>query len=410
MIAAPHDPDADVCIAGAGPVGSFLACLLGAAGVRTRVAERRTAPPARSMAIGIMPPTLRRFAALGLASPLVAAGCGVERAVVHDGRRALGDLGFASLPPPYPFVLALPQGELVRTLWARMDAVATFAPGTAVEGFAADADGVEVRLRSAREPAGRALRCRFLVLCDGVHGRLSAELGLDTPPRPYRPTFVMGDAKDGTGWGAEAHLFFTPEGSIESFPLPDGLRRWVALTRSGDPADTAEALCARVSRLAGVPLRTEDLVDASRFTPAYRLARSFAAGRVALCGDAAHTMSPIGGQGMNTGLMDAWHLAGTLVRLVRTGDDPAGPLRRYGQVRRRAFRRAARRAAIGMWVGTRTGTAVSAVRARVVRGLLQRRAMQPRLARFFSMTSIPAGRDAALDEMARLNPTRSAAP
>ena len=74
-----------------------------------------------------------------------------------------------------------------------------------------------------------------------------------------------------------------------------------------------------------------------------------------LAGDAAHVMSPIGGQGMNTGFADAEHLSDVLARILRRGVPPERLLPAYTQFRRRAFRTAAARAASGMWLGTRTG-------------------------------------------------------
>jgi len=401
--------DADVVIAGAGPVGALLALRLGAAGARVRIAERRAAPPARSMAIGVMPPSLRRFAALGLDAELVRAGVRVRRAVVHDARGPLGALDFSSLPPPHDFVLSLPQGRLVATLWRRLAAMpnVVWEPETAVADFHPEADGVAVRLQPLRG-APREARGRFLAICDGARGALRERLGPQPPARRYGPRFTMGDAPDATGWGDTAHLFFTPAGSLESFPLPDGRRRWVALRRpdEDEDADDAATLDAAILRIAGLRARAGGWIETSRFAPERRRSPRFAQGRVALCGDAAHTMSPIGGQGMNTGLGDADRLADALLAALRSGDDPSAALRAYERDRRAAFRRAAARAARGMWLGTRTGRAASALRSLFVRALLRPTALQPRLARYFSMWSLP---DAAALRRGNPLPTEAAA-
>ncbi len=391
----------EVVVVGAGPVGSFLACLLGAAGVRVRIVEQRDHAPVRSMAIGIMPPTLFRFDALGLSDALVAAGRPVRRAVVHDAARLLGRLEFAALPGPYPFVLTLPQRRLVRTLWQRLRETERghFETGVRATAIAQDADGVTVQMASAAGSASRqSVRGRFLVLCDGARGSLPARMGMDRPGRRYAPSFVMGDAPDRTGWESDARLFFTPAGSVESFPLPDGRRRWVALAEAAGEADDAIELVRRVRAIAGVQLSPAAVLDPSRFTPEYRLARRFRVGRAALCGDAAHVMSPIGGQGMNVGLGDAWHLAAVLTALLRGNGRLAPCFLSYEHSRRRAFRHASRRAAIGMWVGTRTGRVASRVRSVAIRhGLLRPVPIRNRLALFFSMWTIPDGSDPALE-------------
>ena len=390
----------DVVIVGAGPVGSFLACLLGALGVRVLILERRDQALDRSMAIGIMPPTLSRFAALGLTRELVAAGCPVREAVVHDATRPLGRLDFSTLPEPYPFLLSLPQRHLVRTLWQRMRATESvrFETGVRATTIVQDAADVAVHLESGTDASSRqTVRGRFLALCDGARGPLRAQLGVDRPARRYAPSFVMGDAADDTGWGHVAHIFFTPSGSVESFPLPAGRRRWVALADPADASDDAVHLARRVGRIAGLRLPADAIRESSRFTPEYRLVRRYRVGRVALCGDAAHIMSPIGGQGMNVGLGDAWRLAAVLAALVREDGRPEPLFAQYERRRRRAFRRASHRAAAGMWLGTRTGSAASRLRAAVIRhGLLRPAPVRQRLALSFSMWTIPEGDDPVL--------------
>lgn len=380
----------EVCVVGAGPVGSFLALRLGAAGLRTHLIERRAQPPARSMAIGVMPPTLRRMAALGLDAELSLAGIRVRRAVAHDERQVLGFLDFSSLPPPHNYVLSLPQGALVSALWRRLrgEPSVVFETDCTVEDIALDRWGAAVR-KIASDGTARLLRCQFLALCDGARGRLRTRLGPDSFARPYGPRFVMGDAPDAADWGDEAHLFFTPFGSLESFPLPDGRRRWVALMRPGDPEAPAAALDERIRRLTGAPGRAGDWIETSRFAPERRLAPRYFHGRAILCGDAAHVMSPIGGQGMNTGLGDAARLAEALIAILRAGADAETELRRYQRERRRVFLRAAARAARGMWLGTRTGRGASALRSALIRFLLGAPARQSSLARYFSMWSLP---------------------
>ncbi len=139
MMCEPRQDDgaAEVGVAGAGPVGVFLAARLAGMGIRTLVMERRIAPPEQSMAIGLMPPSLRRFEAIALADALIAAGCPVRRAIVHDGCDDLGQLDFSGLPQPFNFILSLPQSRLLRLLWTYLEtsASAQFLRGTELGGF-----------------------------------------------------------------------------------------------------------------------------------------------------------------------------------------------------------------------------------------------------------------------------------
>jgi len=389
-------PDAEVLIAGAGPVGLFLAALLGARGVRCLLVERRAQRPQHSRAIGVMPPTLAMFRAVGVADTVTAAGCRVHSAVVHDARQVLGTLAFNALPGPFPFVLAIPQNELMGILEAAVAATPSvaFHRSTELVALAQDDEGVTAELRGSGA-ATRTVRARFLAACDGAGGDLRAWLEVDAPVRPYAPSFLMGDYADRTGWGDAAHLFFTPGGSVESFPLPQQGRRWVVLADPCAAGRDAAELRRRVRALSGVDLPEGDQRWHSAFTPEYRLNRRYVRGRVACCGDSAHVMSPIGGQGMNTGFADAWHLARALDRTVHGGQPHAPLLARYEACRRLAFHRAARRAAGGMWIGTRTGRLPSALRSRFIRYLLFGTPLRHRLAPFFAMLTIPGSRDAA---------------
>jgi hypothetical protein len=114
-------------------------------------------------------------------------------------------------------------------------------------------------------------------------------------------------------------------------------------------------------------------------------------GALSLCGDAAHVMSPIGGQGMNIGFADAWHLAAVMRRLFQTHEPHASLFARYETDRRRACRIAANRAGRGMWLGTRTGRIPSACAPCVIRHALLRFPLSRHLPRYFAMLTIPNG-------------------
>ncbi|HAK96812.1 MAG TPA: hypothetical protein DCM87_17930 [Planctomycetes bacterium] len=391
--AAPRGVDADVLVVGAGPVGLFLSGLLGRAGLRTVLIERRQSSAPPSMAIGIMPPSLMMFEAIGAAAPVVAAGCAVATAVVHDHAGELGRVDFTALPPPFAFILAVSQGELMRILRARACSFPSVCvlDGREAVGVRQDSSSVVLQVRDVRDDTRTELTAPFVAACDGCHSTLRRLLGGVHDGKRYRVSFVMGDFPDTTAWAHDAHLFFTPRGSVESFPLPGHRRRWIALA-DGPAADTP-ALVERVRTISGVELDAGAELWHSSFTPERRLARTFSSGRVVLCGDAAHVMSPIGGQGMNTGFGDAWQLAAIMRRLSASHEHHAPLFARYETDRRRAFRIAANRAARGMWLGTRKGRIGSTVRAFVIRRVLLRPPFVLRLPPYFAMLTIPRGRD-----------------
>jgi len=383
--------DCDVLIVGAGPVGLLLANLLGKAGIRTLIVERRTAPPDQSMAIGITPPSLEILGKLGLDDEFIQRGVCINTAHVTEDGRHLGHVDFSRIRAAHRFILSLPQAQTVALLWRNLSRFDNVQLWTGLECAALEqhADQVEVRLRDAGTGLTRVVRSRYVVGGDGNRSRVRELAGIAVQTKTYRPRFLMADFADETGLGEEAHLFFTARGSVESFPLPGGRRRWIVMVTQREVADPEQYLIDQVRRLTGYDLADAPRYSQNAFQPRRLLARRFAAGRVVLCGDAAHVMSPIGGQGMNTGFADAELLATVLERVLQNPAAAAAEFAMYETARRRAFVVAAGRAARGMWLGTRRGAVLSALRAMFIRDYLFRGAVRDRVAAYFAMLTIP---------------------
>jgi 2-polyprenyl-6-methoxyphenol hydroxylase-like FAD-dependent oxidoreductase len=197
----------------------------------------------------------------------------------------------------------------------------------------------------------------------------------------------MGDFPDETTFGAAAAVYLGRGGLVESFPLPAGTRRWVA--RCGDDRDPDLAsLLARVEARTGTRLEAARAVRPSAFRAERFQARELARGRVALAGDAAHVVSPIGGQGMNLGWLGARSLSRTIASALRRGGDPSPALAADAASRARLARAAGRRAELNMWLGRPAPE--SARRDRLVRGLL-RRPLGDVIARVFTMRGLALG-------------------
>jgi len=379
--------DAPVLVVGAGPVGLALANLLGLDDVPCVLIDKHVAPPAQSRAIGLTPPTLRAFRRIGVAERVLRAGVRVATARVFDDAGEVGALRFDGLPGEFPFILTLPQFDTVRILrdaLGRRESV-TFLPGAELTGLTQTAGRVVARI-AGDGTAAESIAAAWMVGCDGRYSTRRDAAGFAWTHKLYPPSFVMADYADPTDWGAEARLFFSRHGSLEAFPLPRQRRRWVALLPPGGTGDPGGFLAAQIERLAHVAVRGGPVEGPSTFRPERLLARTFVRGRVLLAGDAAHVMSPIGGQGMNTGMGDADRLV-TLLAGLQHGELSPGVLSAYTRERRRAFRIACRRNAVGMWLGTRTGRRVSAVRGTLLRRTLTRPAAARRLACHFAMVT-----------------------
>lgn len=391
--------ECDVVVVGGGPVGLFLATLLAQQGVDVVVLERRTGPSAHSRAIGLHPPGLVALRRLGLDEEILAQGIPVERGVARSRGHQLGELAFDRVRPDFPFVLALPQHRTEAVLVRRLEELA---PGALRRGWEVrdvrEADGT-VDVAAAPSPApgpdsaagpgeSAVWRARVLVAADGARSVVRARSGIGTGLKPYPDTFLMGDFADTTEDGNTAAIYLEPGGVVESFPLPGGMRRWVAHTGSVPAASRAEDLASIVGDRTGEVLDPGSRTMTSAFTVRRQLALRLLTGRQVLVGDAAHEFSPIGGQGITLGWLDALALAPLLEDLV--ADDPGCPLpaissfQDFQRVRLRSARRAARVAELNMAMGRPASDVAGRARGIAVRGVLRTPLRHP-LARAFTM-------------------------
>lgn len=383
----------DVLIVGAGPVGLLLGNLLGELGKSVLILERRLEIPKHSRAIGIVPPSLVIAESIGLIDRFLENGLRIEGGKVHDETRCIGAVSFRETPSRFPHILSLPQSKTEEILEAGLTRYphVELLRGCEVFNVRALTGGMEVSARRVcRVEPQTALQfpCRFLCGCDGKYSVVRRSLGYGNKTRRYRETFLMADYAGSSGLADTAYLFFTPSGSVESFPLPEGKRRWIIQTAGlrEHPEPAYHALTVR--QRTGIELDPSRKTWESPFRPERTVASAFAGGFAALCGDAAHTMSPIGGQGMNTGFADAALLARVIGEIQKGHTDSRALLKGYQRVRRRAARVAARRAWISMKIGTTKGCIPSYLRNQLVR-LLAKTRLKKAVVRHFTMLSVP---------------------
>ena len=366
----------DVVIVGGGPVGTMLACVLAVGGLDVEVLEQREEPSLRSRAIGIHPPSLRALAAIGVADAVLDRAVRIHEGEVRcDGRR-LGQLSFERASRRYPFVVALPQYETEALLRARFEELrpGRYRSGVTVTGVHDRGDVALIATDIG------PMEARYVIGADGARSRVREAAGMAWRSLGRSETYLMGDFADPDPGDTGAVLYFERGGVVESFPLPGGRRRWVAMTDFlATDADSAD-LAALIRHRTGVRV-AEPLGAASAFAVQQRLARRLhsgashpggfnageasagqasgrgrlaaaqQAGRIVLVGDAAHQISPIGGQGMNLGWLDAVALAPALQRALLVPGAAASALAGYDFSRRSAARRAALQAGFNMQMG-----------------------------------------------------------
>lgn len=355
----------DVLIVGAGPTGLALATALQQAGIDHLLIDRLEAGLNLSRAGVIHAHTLEMLEPLGVVPQMLAAGLKMTRFAVRDRRHRLLSIDFDRLPSRYPFVLMLPQDVTERILTERLAALGgRVHRGVEALDLAQDADGVTVRVTTGS--GERTIRARYVVGGDGMHSRVREASTIAFEGGRYEESFVLADVSFAVPpREQEVSLFFSPAGMVVVAPLPGGCHRIVATHRhEGERPDRAaiqHLLDTRGPERGGpavVPVVAE-VHWSSAFRVHHRVADRYRDGRLLVMGDAAHVHSPAGGQGMNTGIVDAMLLAPLLARVVRGAPDSL--LDAYG-----ARRRPAAEAVLGL-AGRLTKLAL--VRGRVRRGV-----------------------------------------
>lgn len=328
----PHD--VDVLVVGAGPVGLFLACDLTRRGVETRIVDRNDGPTTLSKALGLHARSLEVLHDLGVAATAIERGLVIPYVSFHSGRRPLGRVRFERLDSPYPFILDLEQSQTERLLAEHLAGLGNREErGVTLLGFAQDEDGVTAELEH-RDGRHETCRAQYLVGCDGAHSTVRHALGLAFEGDAYPANMLLADVKlDWTLPYNEITVAFHGGTLLFVAPLAGGRARIV----SELPDDVTEVDLALVQSVlderSPVAAKASDPAWLTNFRISERQVGSYRKGRCFLAGDAAHVHSPAGGQGMNTGIQDAYNLAWKLGLAVK-GRAAPGLLDSYDAERR----------------------------------------------------------------------------
>ena len=323
----------DVIMAGGGPTGYMLAAELRMRGARVLVVERDTEPTKVVRGLGLHVRSIEIMDQRGL----------LDRFLQEGRRYPLGSM-FAGIAKPapedldtsHPYVLGIPQTSTERLLIEHAETLdVEVRRGRALVDLEQDEDGVTAILDD-----GSRLRSRYLVGCDGGRSTVRKLLGIGFHGEPAEGEWLLAEARLTTPLEEVMAVVARVRETQLRFgvgPASDGVFRIVvpaermAEDRSVPPSleELREALWAT----AGTDFGVHSPRWLSRFGDATRLAERYRVGRVLLAGDAAHVHPPLGGQGLNLGVQDAFNLGWKLAAELQ-GWAPEGLLDSYGSERR----------------------------------------------------------------------------
>ena len=325
----------DVLVVGAGPTGLVLALWLAKTGTKVRIIDKTAGPGTTSRALAVQARTLELYRQLDLTDAVVAKGHRVPAANFWVGgeRKAHISLnGIGKGATPYPFLQIFPQDEHEKLLIERLEALGSRVERqTELLGFSETADGITARLRGP-DGSEHDHQARYLAGCDGARSKVRETIGTGFPGGTYQHLFYVADVDaEGPALNGELNLDLDTSDFVAIFPLAgEGRARLIGTVRD-QRADHPETLTfddvgSDVIRQMKVSIRKVNWF--STYHVHHRVTQHFRKGRAFLAGDAAHIHSPVGGQGMNTGIGDAINLAWKLAAVV-AGRAPEALLESY---------------------------------------------------------------------------------
>jgi 2-polyprenyl-6-methoxyphenol hydroxylase-like FAD-dependent oxidoreductase len=335
----------DVLVCGAGPTGLVLALRLARSGVRLRLIDATPEPGTTSRALVVHARTLEFYRQMGLADALLAEGLRFTAVNMwvrarRMARAVLGDMGKGM--SPFPFMFVCPQDRHERFLIGhlRQAGVEVERPMALVD-FTQDGGGVKARLKDA---SGAIQECEaaYLAGCDGARSTARDVLGARFPGGTYDRFFYVADVEaTGPVMNDELHVALDDADFMAVFPLKGGHTARLIGTVRAEQESVRESLTwddvgRRIAVRMGIDVQRVNWFSTYRVH--HRVASAFQRGRAFLLGDAAHIHSPVGGQGMNTGIGDAVNLAWKLADVLR-GRAPESLLETYAPERMAFARR-----------------------------------------------------------------------
>lgn len=305
----------EVLIIGAGPTGLTMALELSRHGIRSRIVDKLDKPTDKSKAFGIHARTLELFDNMGVINDFLQLGTKVHGVNFYNDGKKLAHIYLEKLESKYPYLLTLPQSETERILTEKLEKYGvSIERGIELEKFYQNDHEVSSLLRKS-DGTSETITSQWLIGCDGAHSSVRKLLNIPFKGAPYEDYWLLADIT--LDWDFpldELHTFFHPEGLMAYFPLKGGRGRLIFDLQGYSiekempyPKVKDVQRYAQTRANANIKVHSPEWISAFRIH--HRLVADYGKGNIFLAGDAAHIHSPAGGQGMNTGIQDAYNLA-----------------------------------------------------------------------------------------------------
>ena len=316
----------DVIIIGAGPTGLALACQLTRYDVDFVIVDKTEGVTPYSKALGVHARTLEIYEQLGLAEQALAQGTVAGRVRLLEGGEVLGEVDLSNVGEglsAYPFMLVFEQSRNERLMyeWLKSHGRNVLWENE-LESFSQDGARVTAQVNHSSGES-QAIEGKYLVGCDGPHSPVRHGLGLNFEGSTFERLFYVADVRIDWKFSHDAlTVCMAPHGVVAFFPMP-GERRWriVGAFPEGHEGEAGEVLYqeieARIKEEADLELEITRVDWFSTYKVHTRHVDKFSSGRCFVAGDAAHIHTPAGGQGMNTGIQDAYNLAWKLATVLK---------------------------------------------------------------------------------------------
>jgi 2-polyprenyl-6-methoxyphenol hydroxylase-like FAD-dependent oxidoreductase len=327
--------DTQVLLIGAGPTGLVLALYLTELGITVRILDQAAEPGATSRALVVHARTLEFYRWLGIADEVVAKGHVAQRIHLWVGSRKIRSIDVGNVGAglsPFPYLLFLTQDEHERLLIKKLAEL-----GVSVErkkkflDFQEHAQGISATVENA-EGGKDELKAGYIVGCDGARSRMREILHTGFAGSTYSSVFYVADTEaSGPAVNGDLNIALDEADFLAVFPMK-GAGRVRLIGTVEIPADGSgkelEWKDVNHAAMENLQVKVEKVNWFSTYRVHHRVTEHYRKGRAFLAGDAAHIHSPVGGQGMNTGIGDAVNLAWKLAMVI-TGKAPSSLLDTY---------------------------------------------------------------------------------